>query len=206
MENSMDNMEDVEKKKIGFAITGSFCTYEKIKKIIQEMTESGMELVPIFSDHAQTIDSRFGRAEEFVTQVEELTGKKSIRSIQEAEPIGPSGCFDAMVIAPCTGNTMAKLCNGITDTPVLMAAKAHLRNEKPLILAVSTNDALGINFKNLGMLANMRDIYFVPFGQDNYEAKPKSMIAHMGLIPETIREALRGKQIQPMVRSPFEIS
>lgn len=203
MENSMDNMEDMEKKKIGFAITGSFCTYEKIKKIMKEMTESGMELVPIFSENAQTIDSRFGRAEEFVAQVEELTGKKSIRSIQAAEPIGPSGCFDAMVIAPCTGNTMAKLCNGIIDTPVLMAAKAHLRNEKPLVLAVSTNDALGMNFKNLGMLANMRNIYFVPFGQDNYKAKPKSMIAHMELIPETIREALLGKQIQPMVRSPF---
>lgn len=199
----MENIEDMKKKKIGFAITGSFCTYEKIKKIIKEMTESGMELVPVFSDNAQTIDSRFGKAEEFVKQVEELTGKKSIRSIQEAEPIGPSGCFDAMVIAPCTGNTMAKLCNGITDTPVLMAAKAHLRNEKPLVLAVSTNDALGMNFKNLGMLANMRDIYFVPFGQDNYEVKPKSMIAHMELIPETIKEALLGKQIQPMIRSPF---
>lgn len=198
----MDVIEK-EKKKIGFAITGSFCTYEKIKKMIGEMTQSDLELVPIFSDNAQTIDSRFGKAEEFVKQVEELTGTRSIRSIQEAEPIGPSGCFDAMVIAPCTGNTMAKLCNGITDTPVLMAAKAHLRNEKPLILAVSTNDALGMNFKNMGMLANMKDIYFVPFGQDNYRAKPKSMIAHMELIPETVQEALLGKQIQPMVRSPF---
>lgn len=198
-------MEDMKEKnkKVGFAITGSFCTYEKIKKIIETMTEGGMEIIPIFSDSAQTIDSRFGKAEEFLHEVEDMTGHKGIRSIQEAEPIGPGNCLDALVIAPCTGNTMAKLCNGITDTPVLMAAKAHLRNEKPLILAVSTNDALGINFKNLGMLANMKNIYFVPFGQDNYEKKPKSMIAHVELIPETIQEALQGRQIQPMIRSPF---
>lgn len=195
---------DTEKKcKIGFAITGSFCTFESIKEIIEKMIESGMEITPIFSDHTQKIDSRFGKAQEFMKKVEELTGKKGIRSIQEAEPIGPNGYLDALVIAPCTGNTMAKLCNGITDSPVLMAAKAHLRNEKPLILSVSTNDALGINFKNLGMLANMKNIYFVPFGQDNYEKKPKSMIAHVELIPDTIAEALKKRQIQPMVRSPF---
>lgn len=196
-------MSTENNRKIGFAITGSFCTYEKVKKILKEMTETGMEIVPIFSNSAQTIDCRFGKAEEFIEEVEKVTGHSGIRSIQEAEPIGPSGCFDALVIAPCTGNTMAKLCNGISDTPVLMAAKAHLRNEKPLILAVSTNDALGINFKNLGMLANMKNIYFVPFGQDNYEKKPKSMIAHVELIPDTIEAALQGRQIQPMIRSPF---
>lgn len=196
-------METENKVKIGFAITGSFCTFEKIKEIIEKMTGEGMEITPVFSDNTQKIDSRFGKTEEFIKEVERLTGKKGICTIQEAEPIGPSGCLDALVIAPCTGNTMAKLCNGITDTPVLMAAKAHLRNEKPLILAVSTNDALGINFKNLGLLANMKNIYFVPFGQDNYEKKPKSMIAHMELVPETIKEALKGKQIQPMIRSPF---
>lgn len=196
-------METENKVKIGFAITGSFCTFEKTKEIIEKMTGEGMEITPVFSDNTQKINSRFGKTEEFIKEVERLTGKKGIYTIQEAEPIGPSGCFDALVIAPCTGNTMAKLCNGITDTPVLMAAKAHLRNEKPLILAVSTNDALGINFKNLGLLANMKNIYFVPFGQDNYEKKPKSMIAHMELVPETIKEALKGKQIQPMIRSPF---
>lgn len=196
-------MSTENNRKIGFAITGSFCTYEKVKKILKEMTETGMEIVPIFSNSAQTIDCRFGKTEEFIEEVEKVTGHSGIHSIQEAEPIGPSGCFDALVIAPCTGNTMAKLCNGISDTPVLMAAKAHLRNEKPLILAVSTNDALGINFKNLGMLANMKNIYFVPFGQDNYEKKPKSMIAHVELIPDTIEEALQGRQIQPMIRSPF---
>lgn len=192
-----------EKYKIGLGITGSFCTYEKLKTIVAELIQEGMEVHPVFSDHAKTIDSRFGKAEQFVKEIEEMTGQKGICSIEEAEPIGPKNCLDAMVIAPCTGNTLAKLCNGITDTPVLMAAKAHLRNEKPLILAVSTNDALGINFKNLGMLANMKQIYFVPFGQDNYEKKPKSMIAHMELLGDTIKAAMEGRQIQPMIRSPF---
>lgn len=185
---------------IGLAVTGSFCTYEKIKKIIRKMQEREMEILPIFSDHARSMDSRFGKAEDFLEEIEKITGKRGIRTIQEAEPIGPKSLLDALVIAPCTGNTMAKLCNGIIDTPVLMAAKAHLRNEKPLILAVSTNDALGINFKNLGMLANMKHIYFVPFGQDDCGKKPNSMVAHMELIPETVEEALKGRQIQPMIR------
>ena len=124
-------------------------------------------------------------------------------TIPDAEPIGPKGYLDALVIAPCTGNTMAKLCNGITDTPVLMAAKAHLRNEKPLIISMSSNDALGMNLKNIGMLMNMKNIYFVPFGQDNYQKKPNSMIAHVELIAETVEAALEGRQIQPIVRSPF---
>ena len=159
-------------------------------------------MVPIFSDNAQTMDTRFGQADEFVKQIEEITGHNSIRTITEAEPIGPKGYLDVLVIAPCTGNTMAKLCNGITDTPVLMAAKAHLRNEKPLVISMSTNDALGMNFKNIGMLMNMKNIYFVPFGQDNHVKKPNSMIAHVDLIGETIEEALAGKQIQPLVLSP----
>ena len=184
-------METEKSCKIGFAITGSFCTHEKIKGIIREMTKDGMDIIPIFSENVQTIDCRFGKAEVFMEEIEKITGHTGIRSIQAAEPIGPNG------------NSMAKLCNGITDTPVLMAAKAHLRNERPLILAVSTNDALGVNFQNLGMLANMKNIYLVPFGQDNYEKKPKSMIAHVELIPDTIKEALQGRQLQPMVRSPF---
>ena len=193
-------METEKSCKIGFAITGSFCTHEKIKEIIREMTKDGMDIIPIFSENVQTIDCRFGKAEVFMEEIEKITGHTGIRSIQAAEPIGPNGNLDAMVIAPCTGNTMAKLCNGITDTPVLMAAKAHLRNERPLILAVSTNDALGVNFQNLGMLANMKNIYLVPFGQDNYEKKPNSMVAKMELLPETISAALEGKQLQPVVR------
>lgn len=196
-------MKDKKNCQVGFAITGSFCTYEKIKKVIEELVENDMEVIPIFSDNAQKIDSRFGKAQDFRGEIETITGKKGICSIAEAEPIGPKGYLDILVIAPCTGNTMAKLCNGITDTSVLMAAKAHLRNEKPLVISVSTNDALGMNFKNIGDLANMKNVYFVPFGQDNYEKKPKSMIAHVELIPETIEAALAGKQLQPMVQSPF---
>lgn len=133
-------------------------------------------------------------------EVAEMTGNKGLRTITEAEPIGPKGLLDVMVIAPCTGNSMAKLEAGITDTPVLMAAKAHLRNNRPLVISISTNDALGINFKNIGKLMYMKNIYFVPFGQDDYAKKPSSMVAKTKWLPETIEEALRGRQIQPVLR------
>ena len=188
---------------IGYGITGSFCTFAKTKKEVIELTEMGANVIPIFSYQAQSCDTRLGNAEEFVDEICAITGNEGIRTIQQAEPIGPNNFLDIMVIAPCTGNTAARLCSGIIDTPVLMAAKAHLRNEKPLVISVSTNDALGMNFKNIGDLANMKNVYFVPFGQDNYEKKPKSMIAHVELIPETIEAALAGKQLQPMVQSPF---
>lgn len=188
---------------VGFAITGSFCTFDKITLAIQELVDDGAHVIPIFSEHAQTLDTRFGQADEFVKQIEKITGHDAIRTIAEAEPIGPKDYLDVLVIAPCTGNTMAKLCNGITDTPVLMAAKAHLRNEKPLVISMSTNDALGMNLKNIGMLMNMKNIYFVPFGQDNHVKKPNSMIAHVELLGATIEEALEGRQLQPLVRSPF---
>ena len=129
-----------------------------------------------------------------------MTGKQGIRTIQEAEPIGPKALLDVMVIAPCTGNTLAKLEAGIVDTPVLMAAKAHLRNNRPLVISISTNDALGMNFKNIGALMYMKNIYFVPFGQDDYEKKPGSMIAKTKWLPETIEDALHGRQIQPVLR------
>lgn len=188
---------------VGIAITGSFCTFDKITVAIQELVDDGAHVIPIFSEHAQTLDTRFGQADEFVKQIEKITGHDAIRTIAEAEPIGPKAYLDVLVIAPCTGNTMAKLCNGITDTPVLMAAKAHLRNEKPLVISMSTNDALGMNLKNIGMLMNMKNIYFVPFGQDNHVKKPNSMIAHVELLGETIEKALEGRQLQPLVRSPF---
>ncbi len=189
---------------VGLAITGSFCTFDKITVVIEKLVEDGAHVIPIFSNSAQQLNTRFGNADEFVAQIEKITGHDAIRTIAQAEPIGPKGYLDILVIAPCTGNTMAKLCNGITDTPVLMAAKAHLRNEKPLVISMSTNDALGMNLKNIGMLMNMKNIYFVPFGQDNHIKKPNSMIAHVDLLEETIEEALVGRQIQPMVRSPFE--
>lgn len=193
-------MKELKDLTVGLAITGSFCTFDKIKKAAKELKEAGMKVQPIFSNQTATCNCRFGCADEFVKEIEDITGQKGIYSICEAEPIGPKGYLDLLVIAPCTGNTMAKLCNGITDSPVLMAAKAHLRNDKPLVISISTNDALGINFKNLGQLMNMKNIYFVPFGQDNYEKKPTSMIAHTELILETIQAALEGKQIQPVIR------
>lgn len=191
---------------IGFAITGSFCTFDKIKTVVKTLADSGAHVIPVFSTATQSLDNRFGEAAIFMEQVEALTGHTGIKTIQEAEPIGPKGYLDVLLIAPCTGNTMAKLCNGIVDTPVLMAAKAHLRNEKPLVISLSSNDALGINFKNVGMLMNMKNVYFVPFGQDNCEKKPNSMIAQVELIPNAIEAALNGKQLQPILVNPTTIT
>ncbi len=188
---------------VGFAITGSFCTHEKIKDAVRELVKAGHRVIPIFSDSAQNINSRFGEARDFIISMQEITGEHGIFTLQEAEPIGPKALLDVLIIAPCTGNTMAKLWMGITDTPVLMAAKAHLRNEKPLVISVSSNDALGANLKNIGNLMNTKDIYFVPFGQDDYQKKPKSLVAHLEDIPETIAQSMKGKQIQPVIRSPF---
>ena len=184
---------------IGIGITGSFCTFDKVKIEIREMKQVFGDIVPIFSNSAASYDTRFGTAEKMREDIEEITGHKIIDTIMGAEPIGPKGYLDAMVIAPCTGNTLAKLANGITDSPVLMAAKAHLRNNKPLIISISTNDAMGINFKNIGLLMNMKNIYFVPFEQDNCVKKPNSLISRLDLIPATIEEALEGRQIQPVL-------
>lgn len=184
---------------IGYGITGSFCTFAKTRKQVIRLTEMGANVIPIFSYQAQNCDTRFGSAKEFVEGICEITGNEGIKSMQQAEPIGPNNFLDIMVIAPCTGNSAAKISNGITDTPVLMAAKAHMRNGKPLVIAISTNDALGINFKTIGTLMNMKNIYFVPFGQDNYKSKPNSMIAKMELLPETIEAAMKGKQLQPIL-------
>ena len=184
---------------IGYGITGSFCTFAKTRKEVVQLTEMGANVIPIFSYQAQSCDTRFGSAKEFVEGMCEITGNEGIKTTQQAEPIGPNNFLDIMVIAPCTGNSAAKLCNGITDTPVLMASKAHMRNGKPLVIAISTNDALGVNFKTIGGLMNMKNIYFVPFGQDNYKSKPNSMIAKMELLPDTIELAMRGKQIQPIL-------
>ncbi len=192
-----------EKRTVGFAITGSFCTYEKIKGVVRQLVEDGNRVIPIFSDQAQTINCRFGNARDFIIAIQEITGERGIFTLQEAEPIGPKAYLDVLVIAPCTGNTMAKLCAGITDSPVLMAAKAHMRNEKPVVISVSTNDALGANLKNIGKLMNTKLIYFVPFGQDDYIKKPKSMVAHLEMVSATIDEAMAGRQIQPVIRSPF---
>lgn len=184
---------------IGFAITGSFCTFDKILPQIKVLVDEGSRVIPIFSNNAFSFDTRFAKADEFVAKVREITGEKGINTIQQAEPIGPSSMLDVMIIAPCTGNTIAKLCNGITDTTVLMAAKAHMRNNKPLVISISTNDALGINFQNIGKLMVMKNIYFVPFGQDDFKKKPNSMIANIEKIKDTIMMAMDGIQIQPVI-------
>jgi dipicolinate synthase subunit B len=190
---------DFSKDTIGFGITGSFCTHEKIKKEIQHLVDLGAKVIPVFSEQVQKTDTRFGKAEDFLHQVEEMTGCPGIYTIAQAEPIGPKALLDVMVIAPCTGNTLAKLAAGITDTPVLMAAKAHMRNQRPLVIAISTNDALAMNFKNIGTLMHMKNIFFVPFGQDDFEKKPCSMIARTELLGETIAAAMEGRQLQPVL-------
>lgn len=190
---------DLSSYTIGYGITGSFCTFEKTKIAVGELVKLGAAVVPIFSYNVQRMDTRFGGAKEFMEAVEEITGNHGIKTIQEAEPIGPKANLDVMVIAPCTGNTMAKLWNGITDSPVLMASKAHLRNQKPLVISISTNDAMGMNFKNIGNLMNTKNIYFVPFGQDDYKKKPASLIGDLKLLPDTIDQAMEGRQIQPVV-------
>ena len=194
----------LENKKIGIAFTGSFCTYENVFKELKKLVEKGAELYPIFSFSAQQINSRFGTSKDLRKQAEEICGRNSIITIDGAEPIGPKGYLDTLVILPCTGNTIAKLANGITDTPVLMAAKAHLRNEKPLVISISTNDALSMNLKNIGLVMNSKHIYFVPFGQDAPEKKPNSMIAHTDMLIPTLAAALDHKQLQPVVISPFK--
>ena len=187
-------------KKIGVALTGSFCTYEKAFAQLRKLKEEGAELVTIFSNASQTIDSRFGSPEDFMKEAEEITGSRPLLTISQAEPIGPKSLLDLLIILPCTGNTAAKLANGITDSPVLMAAKAHLRNEKPLLISISTNDALGMNMKNIGILLNVKHIFFVPFGQDAPEKKPNSMIARTEMLIPAAEAALEERQYQPVIQ------
>ncbi len=189
-------------KTVGFALCGSFCTFKEIFKEIEKLVILGYNIIPIMSENSYTLDTRFGDAKYWIARFKELTGNKIIHTIPEAEPIGPKKLLDALVIAPCTGNTLAKLAYGITDSCVTLAAKAHLRNARPLILAPSTNDALANASKNIGSLLNYKNIYFVPFGQDNYQNKPNSMVADFSLIPETIEAALQGKQLQPIIIEP----
>lgn len=191
---------DIKGKKIGIALTGSFCTFEKMFQELQKLKDAGADIYPIMSDASQTIESRFGNPDMYIAKIKEITQKEPILSISGAEPIGPKAYLDALAILPCTGNTAAKLANGITDTPVLMAAKAHMRNNKPLVISISTNDGLGMNLKNIGLLCNSKNIYFVPFGQDNYQTKPNSLVAHVELLIPTLEMALEHKQYQPILK------
>ncbi len=186
--------------KIGFGITGSFCTFDKILPQIKLLKDKGADITPVFSYNSQNFNTRFYEAKDFVKDVKNITGNEGFFTIQDSEKVGPGKLFDVMIIAPCTGNTLAKLANGITDTPVLMAAKAHLRNERPLVIAISTNDGLSMNFQNVGRLMNIKNIFFVPFGQDDYIKKTNSLVAHLDLIESTILQAMNGKQIQPVLK------
>ncbi len=188
-----------EKKTIGFAITGSFCTFQTILSVMENLVNLDYHLIPILSDHAKNFDTRFTEASVFRQKVETITGQNCITSIIEAEPIGPKALLDALIIAPCTGNTLAKLANGITDTPVLMAAKAHLRNQRPLLIYVSTNDGLGMNFKNIGNLMNAKNIFFVPFHQDDCIKKENSLVSIPTLVPTALEACLKYQQLQPVI-------
>ncbi len=185
--------------KLGFAMCGSFCTINDAVEQIRTLKEKGIKITPIFSEIVMTADTRFAKASELKERVEDICGEKIISSIVEAEPIGPKKLFDALVVCPCTGNTLAKLANGITDSTVTMAVKAHLRNNRPVILAIATNDALGGSAKNIGMLLNTKNIYFVPFGQDDPIKKEKSIIADYTRLFDTLTEVLNGRQIAPLI-------
>lgn len=185
--------------KIGFALTGSFCTFSKTILKMKELVKEGATVLPIMSYNAYELDTKFGKAEDFIAQIEKITGNKIIHTIQGAEPIGPKKLTDIMLVAPATGNTMAKLANGITDTPVTMAVKSHLRNNNPVIIAVSTNDALSGSAQNIGTLLNRKNYYFVPFRQDNPITKPRSIVFDEEYIIKTIEYTLDGEQIQPIM-------
>lgn len=186
--------------KIAFCVTGSFCTLSKLEKAITELKAFGAYIQPVFSPSVYFTDTRFGKAERWQEMFSDITGNRVWHTVAEAEPIGPKNMFDITIVAPCTGNTLTKLATGVTDTAPTMAVKATLRNQKPVVLAVSTNDGLSNCAKNIGQLMNRKNIYFVPFGQDDPVEKPTSLVAHFELIPETVTAALNGIQLQPLLK------
>jgi len=187
----------LENLKVGLAITGSFCNYPKIEALIQSLKKQKVErIIPIIS---KVFDTRFYEANEFINMLKKETGQEVIDTIVKAEPIGPKNLVDILVVVPCTGNTIAKLNNGITDTPVTMAVKSHIRNNKPVVIGISTNDGLGVSFKNIGELYNTKNYYFVPFRQDDYIKKPKSLVLDYDKVVQTIYYAMKNTQIQPLL-------
>jgi len=185
--------------KVGFAICGSFCTFSRAIAQMKTLKEKGYDVFPIMSEISYNTDTRFGKASDFIEQIQSICGRSIIHTIVDAEPIGPQKMFDILIIAPCTGNTLGKLACGITDTSVTMAAKAHLRNELPLLIAVSSNDALSNSAKNIGILLNNKNIYFVPMGEDDIIKKSRSIVADFERIEQSINYALKGIQIQPIL-------
>lgn len=189
----------MEKVRVGFALSGSFCTYAQTMGALESLVEAYGDVLPIMSEFAASTDTRFGTAQDFKDRIEQLCGRQMLTNILSVEPIGPRKLLDVLVIAPCTGNTLAKLAAGIADSAVTMAAKAHLRNGRPVVLAISTNDGLGAAARNVGELLCRKHYYFVPFRQDDPVGKPTSLVADLTKLPQTVEEALQGRQIQPML-------
>ena len=189
----------MEAIRVGYAFCGSFCTYDRAMAALEQVRARFEDVVPIVSETSAATDTRFGNAHDFLREMERICGRRVVDTIAKAEPIGPQGLLDVLVICPCTGNTLAKLACGITDTAVTMAAKAHLRNGRPLVIAVSTNDALAGSAKNIGALLDKKNVYFVPFRQDDPVRKPTSVVADFGQVTQTIEAALAGKQLQPLL-------
>lgn len=185
---------------VGFALCGSFCTFERALALMEKLVQEGAAVLPIMSHNAFSTDTRFGEAKEFVRRIEAISGRRVISTIADAEPIGPKGLCDVMLVAPCTGNTLAKLAHGVVDTSVTMAVKSHVRNARPVVIAVSTNDGLAAAAKNIAELLNRKCFYFVPFMQDDSEKKPTSLVAELSLASRTMRLALTGRQIQPVIQ------
>lgn len=183
---------------LSMALCGSFCTFSKAIGVMESLVQLGVNLTPIMSYNAYETSTRFGNASEMIAKIESITGKNVIHTIEQAEPLGPKHLIDALLIAPCTGNTLAKLNYGITDTPVLLAAKSLMRNNSPIIICLATNDGMGANLKNIGGLLNKKNVYFVPLGQDDFIHKPYSLVADFTQIQSTLENALSGKQIQPV--------
>lgn len=190
-------------KTVGYALSGSHCTFAEVMPQIKRFIDAGANVIPIVSHTIMTTDTRFGKSADWQQQLKDLTGNELISTIVQAEPLGPAKLIDVLVIAPCTGNTTSKLANALTDGPVLMAAKSQMRNQRPVVLAVSTNDGLGLNAANIAKLLAAKYIYFVPFGQDDPIRKPNSLVARMDLIFEAAEAALEGKQLQPMLVERF---
>lgn len=189
----------MRKERVGFAVCGSFCTHAAVLEALEKLTALYETVIPIASENAAFTDTRFGTSDSLLEQLEELTGHDVLCDIPSVEPIGPRKLLDVLVIAPATGNTIAKLAGGITDTTVTMAAKAHLRNGGPVVIAMASNDGLAAGAKNIGELLVRKNYYFVPFGQDDFQKKPCSLVADFQQLPETIEAALRGEQLQPML-------
>lgn len=192
----------MEQIRVGFAFCGSFCTYDKAIAALERVKADFGDVTPIVSERGADLDTRFGNAHDFLREIERICDKRVIATIQTAEPIGPKKLLDVLVIAPCTGNTLAKLAAGVTDSSVTMAAKAHLRNGGPLVLAISTNDGLAANARNIGELLCRKNVYFVPFRQDDPQGKPTSVMADFGLVSDTVKAALKGQQLQPVLLGP----